>query len=137
MAKKKEKSKTTGRGCGVTITLPTEPTAGAAKKKGIMGVLVQDEEDGKNVKILEYNIPLGQSITFRCGGTIKAYMQRIGDAPDTPVWMDADASNRGPVQIEFEHALDGKQKVALKAGQRLTINPVVARRWIMSAKNWE
>ena len=98
-----------------------------------MAVIVMDE----GVRILEYEINLGQSIAFRVGGTIKAHMERVGPAPETDVFLDASAGNKAPVKIEFEHALSGPQTVTLSAGQRLAINPVVARRWTMSAATWE
>ena len=126
-------SKKTNRGSAVTITLPTEPIAGAAKDKPVMAVMVQDE----GIKILEYDIPLGQSITFRVGGSIRAYMQRVGPAPDTDVWLITGDKNPEPVTVEFEHALAGPQKMTVQPGQRLTINPVVARQWEMSAPSWE
>ena len=84
MAKKPKKKAT--RGCGITITIPTEPIAGAAKNKPVMAVLVQDD----GVQILQYEIPEGQSITFRVGGSIKAYMERVGPAPDGEVWAITD-----------------------------------------------
>ena len=121
------------RGAGVSITIPTEPMAGAAKDKPIMAVLVQDE----GVMILEYDVKEGASIQVRVGGTIKAYMERVGDAPDGDVFLDADGSNGQPVHVEFEHALSGPQEFDLRGGQRLTVNPVMSRRWIMSAKTWE
>ena len=64
------------RGSAITVTLPTEPLAGEAKNKPILAVLVMDD----GVQILQYEIPLGQSITFRVGGTIKAFMERVGDS---------------------------------------------------------
>lgn len=121
------------RGSAVTITLPTEPIAGAAKDKAVMAVMVQDE----GVKILEYEIPLGQSITFRVGGSVKAFMQRVGPAPDSPVWLIAGDSNKEPVSVGFEHALAGKQGRKISPGQKFIINPVVARRWEISAETWE
>ena len=126
-------SKKPQRGCEVSITIPTEPLAGAAKTKPVMAVVVMNE----GTMILEYEINLGQSIAFRVGGTFKAHMERIGDAPDTDVFMDASAGNKEQVTVDFEHALAGPQKVNLSGGQRLAINPVVARRWTMSAPKWE
>ena len=122
-----------GRGSGITVTIPTEPMAGAAKDKAVFSVRVQDEA----VPILEYDIPEGQSITFRVGGTVKAYMERIGPAPIGPVWVITDDANKEPVTVDFEHALAGPQKKKLLPGQKFTINPVVARRWSMSAPTWE
>ena len=122
------------RGSGFSITLPTEPTAGAAKKKPVMALLVKD---GGSI-IFEYEIPLGQSISARrVGGTVKAFMERVGDAPDSEVWLIAASDNQEPVTVEFEHALAGPQKVAVNPGQKLTINPVVARHWTMSAESWD
>ena len=115
------------------LTLPTEPLAGAAKTAGIMAILVQDE----GVSLLEYSVREGQSIQVRVGGTVKAFMERVGDAPDGDMFMDADGSNVEPVVVEYEHALSGPQRVSLLAGQRLSINPVVSRHWIMTAQNWE
>ena len=121
------------RGSGVSVTLPTEPLAGTAKTTPIMAVMVQDE----GTPILEYEIKEGQSIQFRVGGTVKAFMERTGPAPDADMFLDADSSNTEPVTVEYEHALSGPQTVQLQAGQRLSINPVVSRRWQMTAPNWE
>ena len=57
----------------MSITLPTEPLAGPAKNKPIMAVMVQD--DGGYVT--DFELREGQSIQFRVGGTVKAYMERI------------------------------------------------------------
>ena len=132
MAKKKPAKKPT-RGSGVSITLPTEPLAGAAKTAPIMAVMVQDE----GVSLLEYQVKEGESIQFRVGGTVKAFMERVGDAPDGDMFMDSDSSNVEAVTVEYEHALSGLQRVSLLPGQRLAINPVVSRHWIMTAQNWE
>ena len=121
------------RGSGVSITLPTEPLAGAAKTAPIMAVMVQDD----GASILEYEVKEGQSIQVRVGGTVKAFMERVGDAPDGDMFMDADSSNVEAVTVEYEHALSGLQRVSLLPGQRLSINPVVSRHWIMTAQNWE
>ena len=128
----KSKKKPT-RGSGVSITLPTEPLAGDAKTAPIMAVMVQDE----GASILEYEIKEGQSIQFRVGGTVKAFMERVGDAPDGDMFMDSDSSNVEAVTVAYEHALSGSQRVSLQPGQRLAINPVVSRHWVMSAQNWE
>ena len=60
-------------------------------------------------------------------------MERLGPAPDGDMFLDADSSNAEPVTVEYEHALSGPQTVQLQAGQRLSINPVVSRRWVMTA----
>ena len=121
------------RGSGVSITLPTEPLAGAAKTAPIMAVMVQDD----GASILEYEVKEGQSIQVRVGGTVKAFMERVGDAPDGDMFMDTESGNVESVVIEYEHALSGLQRVSLQPGQRLSINPVVSRHWIMTAQNWE
>ena len=131
MAKNKKKKPV--RGSGISVTLPTEPTAGAAKDKPIMAVLVQDE----GVQILEYEIKEGNSIQFRVGGSVEAFMERVGDAPDGDMFMDAAAANVERVTIEYQHALAGSQKKVLGPGQRLTVNPVVSRHWKLTAPNWE
>ena len=130
MSKKKKKPV---RGSGVSVTLPTEPLAGAAKTAAVMAVMVQDS----GVSILEYELKVGNSIQFRVGGSIKAFMERVGDAPDGDLFLDGDSSNVEPIKVEYEHALSGPQESFLAAGQRLTLNPVVSRRWVMSARNWE
>ena len=130
MAKHKKKPV---RGSGFSVTLPTEPMAGAAKDKPIMAVLVQDE----GVTLMEYEIKEGNSINFRVGGTVQAFMERVGPAPDGDMFMDANASNAESVTVEYEHALAGPQKKVLGPGQRLTLNPVVSRHWKMTAPNWE
>ena len=132
MAKKKDK-KRPDRGSGFSVTLPTEPLAGDAKSAPIMAVLVQDD----GVPLLEYEIKVGQSISFRVGGKIKAFMERTGAAPDSDMFLDTEAGNVEQVTVEYEHALAGKQKMVLDPGQRLTLNPVVSRQWKMSAPNWE
>ena len=58
-----------------------------------MAVMVQDE----GTPILEYEIKEGQSIQFRVGGTVKAFMERLGPAPDGDMFLDADSSNVEPV----------------------------------------
>ena len=58
-----------------------------------MAVMVQDD----GVQILEYEIKDGQSITFRVGGSIAAFMQRVGDAPDADMYLDADGGNVEPI----------------------------------------
>ena len=121
------------RGSGFSITLPTEPMAGAAKNKPIMAVMVQDE----GAPILEYEIKDGNSISFRVGGTVQAFMSRVGPAPDSDMFMDADSGNAEPVTVDYEHALAGPQSVTLRPGQRLKLNPVVSRRWKITAPNWE
>ena len=68
-----------------------------------MAVMVQDE----GTPILEYEIKEGQSIQFRVGGTVKAFMERVGDAPDGDMFMDADSGNVESVMVEYEHALSG------------------------------
>ena len=98
-----------------------------------MAVMVQDEGSS----ILEYDVKEGQSIQVRVGGTVKAFMERVGDAPDGDMFLDADSANVEPVAVEYEHALSGLQRVSLQPGQRVSINPVVSRHWIMSAQNWE
>ena len=52
-----------------------------------MAVMVQDE----GVKILEYDVKEGASIEFRVGGTMKAFMQRVGPAPGGSMYLDATA----------------------------------------------
>ena len=132
MAKKKPAKKPT-RGAGVSVTLPTEPLAGDAKTTPIMAVMVQDD----GTSILEYEIKEGQSIQFRVGGTVKAFMERVGPAPDGDMFMDADSGNVEAINVEYEHVLSGLQNVSLQPGQRLSIKPVVSRHWIMTAQNWE
>ena len=129
----KHKKKKPVRGSGFSVTLPTEPNAGAAKNNPIMAVLVQDE----GVTIMEYEVKEGNSISFRVGGTVVAFMERVGPAPDGDMFMDANASNAESVTVEYEHALVGPQKKALGPGQRLTLKPVVSRHWKMTAPNWE
>ena len=130
MSKKKKKP---DRGSGFSITLPTEPMAGAAKSQPIMAILVKDGE----IHIQEYEVKEGQSISFRVGGTVRAFMQRVGPAPGGDMYLDADASNAEPVTVEYEHALSGPQKQVLQPGQRLAMNPVLSRHWTISAPNWE
>ena len=129
-----KRTKKPTRGAGVSVTLPTEPLAGGAKTTPIMAVMVQDD----GTPILEYEVKEGQSIQFRVGGDTKAFMERVGPAPDADMFLDADGGNVEPVTVEYEHALSGAQPaVTLQPGQRLSINPVVSRRWVMTAPNWE
>ena len=88
-------------------------------------------------QILEYEIKDGQSITFRVGGSIAAFMQRVGDAPDADMYLDADGGNVEPITVAYENALAGPQSIDLLAGQRLKLNPVLSRHWKMTAPNWE
>ena len=64
-------------------------------------------------------------------------MERVGDAPDSDMFMDADSSNVENVTVEYEHALSGLMRVSLLPGQRLSINPKCRGIWIMTAQNWE
>ena len=127
------------RGSGISVTLPTEPTAGAAKDKPVFEVQVQDEGN----LVLEYKIKEGNSIQFRVGGTVVAYMQRPeniddrAEIPDSDMFLDAAAGNVEPVTVEYDHALSGPHMTVLPPGQRLTINPVVSRHWKITAPNWE
>ena len=98
-----------------------------------MAVMVQDD----GASILEYEIKEGQSIQFRVGGTVKAFMERVGPAPDGDMFMDADSGNVEAINVEYEHVLSGLQNISLQPGQRLSIKPVVSRHWIMTAQNWE
>ena len=126
------KSKKPARGSEFSVSLPTEPVAGAAKTAPVMAVMVQDD----GVSILEYELTLGASIAFRVGGKVKAFMERVGPAPDSDIKMIAGSSNVEPVTVEYEHALAGPQKKILRPGEQLSINAVVSRRWVMTAPNW-
>ena len=130
---KKPKKKRPNRGSGVSVTLPTEPLAGAAKTQGVMAIMVQDE----GTPILEYEVREGQSIQVRVGGTVQAYMERVGPAPDGDMFLDAAGANTEQITVEYEHALSGAQSIRLGPGQRLSLNPVVSRHWKMTAPNWE
>ena len=122
------------RGSGFSVTLPTEPLAGAAKDAPIMAVMVQAE--GKQV--LEYEIKLGGNIEFRVGGDTEAFIERVGPAPESDIFIDASASNVENITVEYSHALlDGRQAKVLGPGQRLTVNAVAAQHWKITAPNWE
>ena len=129
----KHKKKKPVRGSGFSVSLPTENLAGAAKDKAVMSVQVQD----KGQLVNAYDIPLGQVIAFRVGGTVQAMIKRTGPAPDTEVRMVADFDNKETVTVEYEHALSGLQTVNLQPGQKLTMNPVLARNWLITAPHWE
>ena len=60
-------------------------------------------------------------------------MERVGPAPDSDIFMDADQWNEDPVTVEYEHALAGKEKIFLAPGQRLALNAVVSRHWKITA----
>ena len=120
------------RGSEFSISLPTEPMAGAAKTEPVMAVMVQDD----GALVMEYELTLGSSIAFRVGGSFKAFMERVGPAPDSDITMMASADNVEPVTVEYEHALIGERKEVLKPGEQLSINAVVSRRWVMTAPNW-
>ena len=98
-----------------------------------MAVLVMES----GAKILEYEIKLGGSIEFRVGGETEAFVQRVGPAPDSDIFMDAATSNVEAVTVEYEHALAGPQTKILRAGQRLTMKAVVSRNWKVTAPHWE
>ena len=109
MAKKKRPV----RGSGFSVTLPTEPLAGAAKDTPIMAVMVQEA----GAQVLEFEVKVGQSISrFRVGGKTEAFMERVGPAPDSDLFMDADQWNVEPVTVEYEHALAGKETIFLARG---------------------
>ena len=127
-------AKKTNRGSEISVTIPTEPMAGRAKNVPVM--LVQVQDDGE--EIFTYPIPEGQAITFHVGGNIVAYMKRTeAPVPDVEMFAIAGSRNKEAVTIEYEHALSGLQKVQLQPGQKLTVNAVAARNWVMSAPNWE
>ena len=122
------------RGSEFSVSLPTEPMAGAAKTEPVMAVMVA--EDG--VSILEYDLTLGASDRVPRGRqAVKAFMERVGPAPDSDIKMIAGSGNVEPVTVEYEHALAGPQKVVLRPGEQLSINAVVSRRWVMTAPTWE
>ena len=98
-----------------------------------MAVKVED----KGEFLTEYDIPEGQSIEFRVGGDVIAYMQRVGPAPDGHMYFDADQDNVDEITIDFEHALSGPQTITLTPGQRSEIKPVVSRHWKITAPRWE
>ena len=79
----------------------------------------------------------GRASSFEWAVRRKRLMQRVGPAPDGDMFIDATAGNTQPVVVDFEHALSGPQHFVLAPGQRLTVNPVAARRWVMSAQKWE
>ena len=109
-------------------------TSGRRQDRRDYGRYGQDE----GASILEYEIKEGQSIQFRVGGTVEAFMERVGPAPDGDMFLDADGSNTEAITIKYEHALSGSVTVTLQSGQSdLSINPVVSRRWVMTAPNWE
>ena len=134
MGKKKKPKKPIFRGSGFSVTLPTEPLAGVGKTEPIMAVIVLD--DGNPIG-LEYEIKLGNSIQFRVGGTVEAFMERVGPAPDGDMFMDAAVANVEPVTVEYEHALAGPQKVELAPGKRLTLSPSISQHWKMTSPTWE
>ena len=84
---------------------PRNHLASAAKNVPLMAVMVRDD----GINIFEYDVKEGQSIEFRVGGTMKAFMQRVGPAPNGDMYIDATAGNKQPVVIDFEHALSGPQ----------------------------
>ena len=137
MAKSKKKKPV--RGSGISVSISTEPIAGAAKDRAVFEVMVQDEGE----LLLEYQVKEGNVIQFRVGGTVEAYMQRPENpeerapVPDGDMYLDAAQGNVERVTIEYEHALAGPQKKSLGPGQRLTVNPVVSRHWKMTAPDWE
>ncbi|MDE0332307.1 MAG: hypothetical protein OXL41_10610 [Nitrospinae bacterium] len=122
------------RGSGVTVLLPTEPVAGPAEDAKVVAVLVMDGD----VHILEHELSEGAAITFRVGGTFRAYMERINTDVPFPddLWLVAHKSNRDPVVLEWEDALSGNEKKSMKPGELFELNPTLMRRWRMSAKRW-
>ena len=119
----------------MTVILPTEPIAGPAKDAKVVAVLVMDD----NVHILEHELSVGASITFRVGGTFRVFMERINTDVPFPddLWLLAHKTNRDPVVLEWEGAISGRQKKSLKPGELFELNPTLMRRWRMSAKRWE
>ena len=99
-----------------------------------MAVMVQDD----GVPILEYELKVGNSASSSASVERPRRSCSGSDpAPEDDLFLDADSSNVEQITVEFEHALSGPQTVSLSPGNRLTLNPVVSRRWVMSAKNWE
>ena len=112
MGKKKKKKPV--RGSGFSVTMPTEPLAGEPKTTPIMAVMVQDE----GALVLEHELRVGDSREFRVGGTAEAFMQRIGPAPDSDMFVLTSPNNRESVTVEYQHALAGPQKQSLGPGSR-------------------
>ena len=124
MSRKKPK-KRPNRGSGVSVTLPTEPLAGAAKdtrRPWPSWCKMTALADSWITRL-----KAGNSIQFRVGWKTKAFMERVGPAPDGDLFLDADSSNVQPVTVEYEHALSGPQRVSLGPGGRLTLNPVMSQ----------
>ena len=123
------------RGSAVTVILPTEHIAVPPRDAKVVAVLVMDGA----VNILEHELSVGASITFRVGGTVRAYMERFNTDVPFPddLWLLAHKTNRDPVVLEWEHALSGKRKKSIKPGELFELNPTLMRRWQVSAKGWE
>ena len=92
-----------------------------------MAVLVQDD----GVLVTEYEIKLGNSISFRVGGTIAAFMERVGPAPDSDMFMDAAGGNAEPVTVEYE----SRPSWSSEAGSRSRPTPQTKRRGIPSLED--
>ena len=122
------------RGSEFSVSLPTEPLAGAAKTAPIMAVMVA--EDGGDHFGVRPDAGFVDRIS-RVGGGVKAYMERVGPAPDSDIRISASNGNVEPVTVEYEHALSGNVSVILQPGEQLSINAVVSRRWVINAPNWE
>lgn len=95
--------------------------------------------DGWPVNILEHELSVGASITFRVGGTFRAYMERINTNVPCPddLWLLAHKTNRAPVVLQWEGALSGKRKKSIKPGELFELNPTLMRRRRNSAKGRE
>ena len=116
MSRKKPK-KRPNRGSGVSVTLPTEPLAGAAKDAPIMAVMVQDD----GVPILEYELKVGNSIQFRVGWkTKKRSWSGSGQHRTATYSWTRTHPTSSRSRSSTSHALSGPQRVSLGPGQRLT-----------------
>ena len=119
------------RGQAVTICIPSEGDLDGLP--AIMGVLVTSDD----VHIRDWELSPGDAVLVHVGAEYKAFLERFGPDDGNPVYVIASEENKGNVIINYQHALDGNVQKVLKPGSLHVVNPVIARRWVFSAKKWE
>ena len=94
----------------------------------------------EGVHIVDHELGPGDAWEFHVGAEYKAYMERIPNvAYDAEVYLAAAPGNIEPVQVAYQSALAGNDVAEvfwLAPGAEWEVNPVVTRRWEISAETW-
>ena len=121
---------------GQHVTIKVSHSADAAMQGKFMAVAVFAE----GVHIIDREMGPSDEWEFNVGAEYRAYVERIPNIPfDATVWLVADGGNAEPVQVAYQFALainDAPDVMWIAPGGELEINPVLARRWDISAETW-